>query len=94
LRLCGGGNRPSIELEPTDHALAIEQRQGISIKRVEEIASARARFCPKRPTSFSRLRCAKQALAKPRELLLHRSAATPQVPRRASNEKRRGAKNY
>lgn len=39
LHLRGGNLRPSIELEPTDHPLAIEQRQGISIGRVEEIAS-------------------------------------------------------
>jgi len=32
------GTRPRIELEPTDHPLAIEQRQGISMSRVEEIA--------------------------------------------------------
>ena len=38
-----GGNRPSIELEPTDHPLAIEQRQGISIERVEEIVAALSR---------------------------------------------------
>ena len=40
LHLRGRGSRPSIELEPTDHPLAIEQRHGISIKRVEEIAAA------------------------------------------------------
>ncbi len=40
LHLRSGGHRPSIELEPTDHPLAIEQRRGISVKRVEEIASA------------------------------------------------------
>jgi len=40
LHLRGGNKRPSIELEPTDHPLAIDQRQGISIKRVEEIAAA------------------------------------------------------
>lgn len=40
LHLRVGGRRPSIELEPTDHPLAVEQRQGISIKRVEEIAAA------------------------------------------------------
>jgi hypothetical protein len=40
LHLRGGGKRPFIELEPTDHPLAIEQRQGVSIKRVEEIAAA------------------------------------------------------
>ena len=32
--------RPLIELESTDHPLAIEQRQGISLQRVEEIAAA------------------------------------------------------
>ena len=31
------GFRPLIELEPTDHPLAIEQRQGISVERVAEI---------------------------------------------------------
>jgi hypothetical protein len=35
-----GGARPAIELEATDHPLAIEQRQGISLARVEEIAAA------------------------------------------------------
>ena len=43
IHLRRGGNRPSIELEPTDHPLAIEQRQGISIERVEEIAAALSR---------------------------------------------------
>ncbi len=33
------GTRPFIELEPTDHPLAIEQRNGISIERVAEIYS-------------------------------------------------------
>ena len=32
------GVRPLIELEPTDHPLAIEQRQGITMARVQEIA--------------------------------------------------------
>jgi hypothetical protein len=36
----GGNKRPSIELEPTDHPLAMEQRQGITIARVEEILAA------------------------------------------------------
>ena len=40
LHVRDGGRRPLIELEPTDHPLAIEQRHGISIKRVEEIATA------------------------------------------------------
>ena len=33
------GQRPWIELEPTDHPLAVEQRNGISIERVAEIYS-------------------------------------------------------
>jgi hypothetical protein len=33
------GIRPYIELEPTDHPLAIEQREGISVERVAEIYS-------------------------------------------------------
>jgi hypothetical protein len=32
--------RPSIVLESTDHPLAVEQRQGISVERVQEIAAA------------------------------------------------------
>lgn len=36
----GGNARPSIELVPSDHPLAVEQQQGISIARVEEIVSA------------------------------------------------------
>lgn len=35
--------RPLIVLEPTDHPLAIEQRQGITLARVEEIAAAGSR---------------------------------------------------
>lgn len=34
------GHRPFIELEPTDHPLAIEQRNGITMDRVREIAEA------------------------------------------------------
>lgn len=33
------GGRPFVELEPTDHPLAVEQRKGIRLQRVEEIAS-------------------------------------------------------
>ena len=40
LHLRAGVLRPLIELEPTDHPLAIEQRSGISIERVAEIAAA------------------------------------------------------
>ncbi|SFJ77627.1 hypothetical protein SAMN02799624_05942 [Paenibacillus sp. UNC496MF] len=32
------GLRPFIELEPTDHPFAVEQRDGISIERVQQIA--------------------------------------------------------
>jgi hypothetical protein len=32
------GVRPFIELEPTDHPLAVEQRNGITMDRVQEIA--------------------------------------------------------
>jgi hypothetical protein len=32
------GERPLIELEPTDHPLALEQRHGITIARAQEIA--------------------------------------------------------
>lgn len=32
------GKRPYIELEQTDHPLAIEQRDGITMQRVREIA--------------------------------------------------------
>jgi hypothetical protein len=32
------GRRPRIELEPTDHPLAIEQRHGITMDRIQEIA--------------------------------------------------------
>ncbi|WUH91895.1 DUF2199 domain-containing protein [Streptomyces sp. NBC_00433] len=34
------GSRPFIELEPTDHPLAVEQRTGITHDRVREIAAA------------------------------------------------------
>jgi hypothetical protein len=34
------GQRPLIELEPTEHPLAVEQRTGITLARVQEIAEA------------------------------------------------------
>jgi hypothetical protein len=34
------GERPTVELEPTDHPLALEQRTGISLARGPEIAAA------------------------------------------------------
>lgn len=33
----GGGLRPNIELEPTDHPLAVDQRQGITLARAWEV---------------------------------------------------------
>lgn len=35
-----GGIRPFIELEPFDHPLAVEFREGITIERVQEIADS------------------------------------------------------
>ncbi|GAA4554599.1 hypothetical protein GCM10023192_89470 [Amycolatopsis samaneae] len=32
------GTRPTVELEPTDHPLAVEQRTGITVARVRDIA--------------------------------------------------------
>jgi len=40
VHLRNNGKRPFIELEPTDHPLAREQRDGITLRRVEEIVSA------------------------------------------------------
>jgi hypothetical protein len=40
LYLRNHGARPYIDLEPTRHPLAVEQREGISLKRVEEIIAA------------------------------------------------------
>jgi hypothetical protein len=40
VHLRSGGQRPFIELEPTAHPLAQEQRSGRTLQRVEEIASA------------------------------------------------------
>lgn len=34
------GQRPTIELEPTDHPLAVEQREGITHDRVQHIAES------------------------------------------------------
>jgi hypothetical protein len=33
----GGGFRPRLELEPTDHPLAVEQREGIGLDRLQQI---------------------------------------------------------
>jgi hypothetical protein len=39
LYLRDGGTRPAIVLEPTDHPLAVEQRHGVTLARVEEIVA-------------------------------------------------------
>ena len=39
VHLRNGGMRPFIELEPTDHPLAVEQREGITMQRVADIAA-------------------------------------------------------
>jgi hypothetical protein len=38
LKNCELGIVPYIELEPTDHPLALEQREGITMERVKELA--------------------------------------------------------
>ncbi|PTS89019.1 MULTISPECIES: DUF2199 domain-containing protein [unclassified Caulobacter] len=40
VHLRDNGLRPYIELEPTDHPLALEQRTGISVERVAELYAA------------------------------------------------------
>lgn len=40
VHLRNDGMRPFIELEPTDHPLAVEQRGGITLERIAEIAAA------------------------------------------------------
>ena len=42
VHLRDNGIRPFIELEPTDHLLAIEQRDGITVERVAELYAALA----------------------------------------------------
>ena len=39
IQLKNDGRRPSFELESTDHPLAIEQRNGITVERIKDIAS-------------------------------------------------------
>ncbi len=40
VHLWDDGIRPYIELEPTDHPLAVEQRTGITVERVQQIFEA------------------------------------------------------
>ncbi|HWE73121.1 MAG TPA: DUF2199 domain-containing protein [Stellaceae bacterium] len=39
LHLRSDGVRPAIVLEPTDHPLAVEQRHGVTLERIEEIVA-------------------------------------------------------
>ena len=48
LRTGPPGERPTIELEPTNHPLAVDQRHGITLARVEQITSALLHPCPTR----------------------------------------------
>lgn len=53
------GIRPFIELEPTEHPLAVEQRDGITMARVIEIAETamhhNATVPPEKPGAFRQL---------------------------------------
>ncbi len=40
VHLRANGNAPFIKLEPTDHRLAVEQREGVTLDRVVDIAEA------------------------------------------------------
>jgi len=40
VHLRNDGQRPFIEVEPTEHPLALEQRNGVTLQRVEDIAAA------------------------------------------------------
>lgn len=40
VHLRNDGMRPFIELEPTEHPLAVEQREGITLTRIAEIAAS------------------------------------------------------
>jgi hypothetical protein len=61
------GQRPLIELEPTDHPLAVEQRTGIMLVRVQEIAETLLHALPAprplRGLSSGDLRTQKRAIA-------------------------------
>jgi hypothetical protein len=46
------GIRPSIELEPTKHQLAVELGEGMTIERVQEIAEEYCRNKKRKPWSF------------------------------------------
>jgi hypothetical protein len=35
----GGNQRPSVAIEPSDHPFSVEQREGISVRRVQEIVA-------------------------------------------------------
>jgi hypothetical protein len=40
LHTAEAGTRPYVELEPTDHPLAVEQRSGVTMARVQQIAES------------------------------------------------------
>ena len=45
-----GGLRPAIELEPTDHPLAVEQRKGLSHERAAAICAKNCTHLEETPT--------------------------------------------
>ncbi len=53
LHLRNAGRRPSIRLAPADHPLAIEQRDGVTLERVQEIAAAMQRHRQYDPVIFT-----------------------------------------
>jgi hypothetical protein len=53
LHLRNAGRRPSIKLAPADHPLAVEQRGGITLERVQEIAAAMGRHRHYDPVVFT-----------------------------------------
>jgi hypothetical protein len=50
------GKRPLVEMEPTDHPLAVEQRTGITLARVQEIAETLLHRLPGLPAPGRRAR--------------------------------------
>ena len=49
IKLQSNGHRPHLELEPTNHPLAVEQHKGISLARAQEIATWALHSRPSEP---------------------------------------------
>jgi len=69
------GQRPLVELEPTDHPLAVEQRTGITLARVQEIAETlmhalpASHPCTRSLSSTPRQRTCRSGVLSPRRSL-------------------------